>query len=55
MPEPIPDFTQDERHAVARTLVERCVHEHLAHERAIKRLPDGLPAVADGGKRGGGI
>ena len=53
MPEPIPDFTRDERHALARTLLERCVHERPAHERAIKRLPDGL--FADGGKRGGGI
>ncbi|MCA1791801.1 MAG: hypothetical protein LC667_18700 [Thioalkalivibrio sp.] len=55
MPEPIPDFAQDGCHAVNRTWLERCMHVHPAHERASKRLRDGLSWVADGGKRGGSI
>ncbi|WP_296758292.1 hypothetical protein [Thioalkalivibrio sp.] len=51
MPEPIPDFAQNMRHAATRTLLERSMHWHPAHERAIKRLSDGLSSVADGGKR----
>jgi hypothetical protein len=51
MAEPIPDFTRDERHAVTRTLLERGTHAYPARERAIERKPEGLYAVADGGKR----
>jgi len=52
MGEPIPDFTQDERHSVTRTLLERCMHWHPTRERAFMRLSGGLCAVANGGKRG---
>lgn len=52
MAEPIPDFTQDKRYAVTRTLLECCMPVHPAHEPATRRLPDGPGAVADRGKRG---
>ncbi len=53
MGEPIPDFTQDERHAVTLTLLQRCMHWHPAQEQAFMRLKGAPCAVADGGKRGG--
>ena len=51
MPEPIPDFTQDEHHAVTRTLLDRFMHVHPAHEGTINLLPERLSAVAGGGER----
>ena len=52
MAEPIPDFTQDKRYDVTRTLLEGCMPVYPAHERATRRLPDGPGAVAGRGKRG---
>jgi hypothetical protein len=35
MPEPSRDFTQDERHAVTRTRLQRCMHGHPVRERVV--------------------
>nr|WP_296748601.1 hypothetical protein [Thioalkalivibrio sp.] len=51
MAEPIPDFIQDEHHAVTRTLLERCLYWPLAHANGFQGLPRGLSAVTHGGKR----